>query len=650
MRRFHTEEAAELFAPPTSQITEAECSQAELSESSYPRNSAAYRSLASQWLSRCVQDEHDSHVGCNSTDYDWLPSQLLDVEHASKTSCLRFVELNAHKDLPDAGMSRDNRFVTLSHCWGKWGAEALPKLTNANFEERKKSGISLQDLPQTFQDAVEIARWFDVKWLWVDSLCIKQDSFADWYREAENLAHIYQTAFLNISADAAEDARGGCFPKSEPVRQHHFELRVTNTSDSWRLTEDDVFMFSRLRRGLAFNRAWIYRERQLVRRVLHFTVDEMFWECCGDTEDSFASETFPNGVPYLDTHSGESMLQLINMGPSSETSHHSAWNAYCSKLSAKLLSNPSDMPLILSTLAKAFSHNDPDDGYAGGLWQSTLPQGLLWKTLRPVGKPLRRIAPSWSWVAAVAPVELRESYRQHAVTTFSDINLFTLYEDTFGQLDKSYIVLKGLKRQVRLRNIRRPHLDATCDIDLLGDEQRPITMFRDAEDTYRCRLFLDHTMDADEIQCFCMFITIRTATGISASTHTSRKISALLLHPSQYSSEYIRIGMIELDDLYSLKLRYKIREGVDDDEDRWLQLQNQIIARQDAIYNIYEQDMRVMHDIEKNEREFKRIADENTARYEGKYGIAGVLYQFEMSEELDTDWLDVLEVEEVVIT
>lgn len=65
--------------------------------------------------------------------------------------------------------------MTLSHCWGLWGAENKPKLMENNLEERHTVGLRLADLPKTFQDAVEVAGWFNSKLsnvnLWLVSLC-----------------------------------------------------------------------------------------------------------------------------------------------------------------------------------------------------------------------------------------------------------------------------------------------------------------------------------------------------------------------------------------------------------------------------------------------------------------------------------------------
>jgi hypothetical protein len=65
-----------------------------------------------------------------------------------------------------------------------------------------------------------------VRWLWIDSLCIIQDSREDWQREAPMMCDVYQNAFLNISADHAVDARGGCFRNRYFATVDAFKLRL----------------------------------------------------------------------------------------------------------------------------------------------------------------------------------------------------------------------------------------------------------------------------------------------------------------------------------------------------------------------------------------------------------------------------------------
>ena len=51
-------------------------------------------------------------------------------------------------------------------------------------------GIKFSDFARTFQDAVVVIRWLDIRYLWIDALCIIQDSKADWDRESAQMASI----------------------------------------------------------------------------------------------------------------------------------------------------------------------------------------------------------------------------------------------------------------------------------------------------------------------------------------------------------------------------------------------------------------------------------------------------------------------------
>jgi hypothetical protein len=67
------------------------------------------------------------------------------------------------------------RYVVLSYCWNV----LVPDCSTALDKLKKKnccgSDIPLGSFPQTFKDAVEIARLLGIKYLWIDSMCIIQD-------------------------------------------------------------------------------------------------------------------------------------------------------------------------------------------------------------------------------------------------------------------------------------------------------------------------------------------------------------------------------------------------------------------------------------------------------------------------------------------
>ena len=112
--------------------------------------------LATEWLDRCQENEDGQHVDCDTSKGRWLPTRLLDVRHASKTSVLRLV---SSREVSDA-FPEEKRYITLSHCWGEWGSKEMPILTSANERDRHEIGISIEKIPQTFRDAITVAQWF----------------------------------------------------------------------------------------------------------------------------------------------------------------------------------------------------------------------------------------------------------------------------------------------------------------------------------------------------------------------------------------------------------------------------------------------------------------------------------------------------------
>jgi hypothetical protein len=96
-------------------------------------------------------------------------------------------------------------YAALSYCWGA----SLPlKTTTANLEAHQ-SAIGFDTLPRTLQDAILIVRWMGIGYVWIDCLCILQDSKADWEYEAARMADVYSNAYLTLAASRAEHCNEG---------------------------------------------------------------------------------------------------------------------------------------------------------------------------------------------------------------------------------------------------------------------------------------------------------------------------------------------------------------------------------------------------------------------------------------------------------
>lgn len=80
----------------------------------------------------------------------------------------RVLEIQGDRVLLRENLGSMHRYACLSHCWGKSALAA--QLTHATMESLK-CGLSIQALPKTFQEAVQMCVTMDLQFFWIDSLC-----------------------------------------------------------------------------------------------------------------------------------------------------------------------------------------------------------------------------------------------------------------------------------------------------------------------------------------------------------------------------------------------------------------------------------------------------------------------------------------------
>lgn len=97
--------------------------------------------------------------------------------------------------------------MTLSHCWGE---TQFIQLGQSN-QDAFRQGIPWSSFPQTFKDAIRIARFLGSEYLWIDSLCILQDCAENWLAESATMGDIYTKSTCNIAASGASNCHEGCF-------------------------------------------------------------------------------------------------------------------------------------------------------------------------------------------------------------------------------------------------------------------------------------------------------------------------------------------------------------------------------------------------------------------------------------------------------
>jgi hypothetical protein len=300
------------------------------------------------------------------------------------------------------------KYITLSHCWGSSGLKDERKTTAQTLNIRK-ARIPFHDLALNFRRTVEITRRRGVNYLWIDALCILQDSRKDWASESVKMGDIYEKSVLTIAANQTPDSSGGCFNKrSKPhdhlpgIRKEMQSIEITNVRQDGK--KSTVLFHYELRssdplplRSSPLNpRGWIYQERSLSPRTVHFTSTQVVWEC---REMFRLEDLLPTPVPIYATTS--SALILRKRIKNNDFVEYWYRNIVCTDYSRRIFTKCEDRLMALAGLARIWQHY-VNDSYLAGLWQSHIAYGLAWMRNQQqefVETKVKVRRPTWTWAS-----------------------------------------------------------------------------------------------------------------------------------------------------------------------------------------------------------------------------------------------------------
>jgi hypothetical protein len=362
-----------------------------------------------------IQDCRQNHEACNWDLENFLPTRLLDLQAFQTGQDVKLVSLRI-EDFNDQQFQPE--YITLSHCWGP--PENRPiTTTKANLKDRM-TRISIDELSNTFRDAVRIARELGERYLWIDSLCIIQDDGDDWAREAALMAEVYGQSFCTLAALDSKDSTEGCQLVSDVQNIGTFlefdsgdsqndpcSYRIRIFEDGPREWHeeygDNPYRHRNYGNHPLRTRAWTLQERELSRRNIHFGKDQMLWEC----RELKASTQLPwhHKKPEDDFEQWPIRNQLSeNLAPGGSVKMRDRWYELMEDYSFRRLTNETDKLPALSGLAQNFQHVVPQAEYLAGIWSTHLPAALLWRTRYTARRPLSYIAPTWSWASIVGNI------------------------------------------------------------------------------------------------------------------------------------------------------------------------------------------------------------------------------------------------------
>ncbi|MCJ1464639.1 hypothetical protein MMC07_003252 [Pseudocyphellaria aurata] len=347
---------------------------------------------AREWIDNCLHN----HPECPTTAVPNLPTRVVEV--------LDNESLRLHISGGKAS------YAALSYCWGKPQMFATTLSSIADLTQ----GFTLSALPLSLQDAIKLTIELGLKFIWIDSLCIIQDSPSDKEREISQMAQVYNNAYVTICAANA----AAC---SESFLKPHGDFKAGLESS---LSDDLMKMPYKCANGdfgtVLFReespyhsmwepisrRAWTLQERILSPRALIYG-SRFLWQCHtaqhsdGGIEDwsfdvlgsghrRFSSGAFGSTEPTR--HTGIDFFSLRQV--------FQVWYSTVQEYTRRELTLPTDKLPAIAGMAKAF-YDITGDIYLAGLWKSNLAHDLMWSSNPAIdfAKPSVWRAPSWSWAS-----------------------------------------------------------------------------------------------------------------------------------------------------------------------------------------------------------------------------------------------------------
>lgn len=232
-----------------------------------PAHGPTHLRMLQHWLKECDHQHKlgssKERINCKNTQNVRLPTRVLEV--GSADSLFVYLRQNIAVDTED--------WVALSHQWGKGKYCTTRKNLDAHL-----AGIKVDDLANTFKDAVIVTRALGKKYLWIDSLCIVQGVDGDFREQADKMEDVYSGAYCVIAASRATDHYAGFLKPRKPRKC----LGFTQDGQPPFFICQNIDNFKRhvLDGGLN-SRGWVLQEHALARRTLFFTDYQTYFECGG---------------------------------------------------------------------------------------------------------------------------------------------------------------------------------------------------------------------------------------------------------------------------------------------------------------------------------------------------------------------------------
>ncbi|GLA07642.1 hypothetical protein AnigIFM60653_008880 [Aspergillus niger] len=304
------------------------------------------------------------------------------------------------------------RYLALSYVWGQAGG--LETLTE-NYETLQDKGALSPDtsnIPRTIADSMMLVRELRERYLWVDRLCILQDS-EEKHATIRDMGKIYSHALLTIFALSGADANHGL----PGVRPNSRPPQIIENVRTARLFSSLPSLGDSLRLSLHTTRGWTFQEVLLSPRRLFVSDRQVYFHCkknrvqCEDTPST-------EGIDFEETYGLKRKILLFGKGVDKDTydwrGSRSVYEGLVEKYTERKLSYPADILDAFTGISSILSDKYRMDGceeLIAGLPRREFLRYLLWSPKETPTRRLPRVTgrheecfPSWSWIGWMCPI------------------------------------------------------------------------------------------------------------------------------------------------------------------------------------------------------------------------------------------------------
>ena len=356
-------------------------------------------------------------------------------------------------------------YVALSYIWGA----PQPTSNIQNIDTFVTQGLTMSEFPNTIREAVSITHSLALRYLWIDALCIIQDSDEDKVRQIGMMGQIYQNSYVTIVAACGKSVNEGFLhkrrPKKIPDARIPYRCPDGTTGSVWiaetldarpndcsRSYYDDLEPIN--------YRGWCLQERLLSSRCLIYASHTLQYDCQTETVNIGQALCERGTISRLP-------IVVLPASPSDLQRARQAWISTVWDYSSRNLTVPSDKLVAFAGVAECFQRFF-DSSYLAGLWENSLLIDLLWLKVSdeplPRTRPTEYRAPSWSWASIDGRVQFR-LLEQMARPSKGEIvecevlgcQVTVVSKDVpFGQVATGTLTLNGLLKEVTLESSGKP--------------------------------------------------------------------------------------------------------------------------------------------------------------------------------------------------